>query len=233
VTMTQRPDLALMPDGTPIRLAAGAHSSPDAGVCVVELASMIAREEFSDRPRCVCPVIGAFLRGWNDRAPHSKRQRLSPYAARIVGSRAGRRVTRERRDICLEWAGIDLSHSGARGALAGVIARMRIAVFCGLAAAVRPNEGAGDFAARVALARGDEKRAFELLETLLATGEEQRSDHSAGATAGNGHSDTNGDRRPEIAVNGRPAANGNGHLPAAKVPGSAKPTATAGSRRSR
>ena len=45
---------------------------------MVELASLIAQEEFSDRPRCVCPVIGAFLRGWNDRAPYAERQRLGP-----------------------------------------------------------------------------------------------------------------------------------------------------------
>ena len=150
-----------MPDGTPVRLAPGTHSSPHEGVCVVELASLIADEKFSDRPRCVCPVIGAFLRGWNDRAPHVERQRLGPYAPRIVGSRSNRRVTRQRRDICLEWAGADLSHGGVRGLLSRARMRVRIAVFCGLGAAVRLNEGAGDYTSRVALARGDPERAFD------------------------------------------------------------------------
>ena len=50
---------------------------------------------------------------------------------------------------------------------------MRIAIFCGLGAAVRLNEGAGDYAARVAMAEGDAERAFELLDTLLAVGEER------------------------------------------------------------
>ncbi len=72
---------AVIAGDIPVRLTAGGHSSPREGVCVVELASLIAREEFSDRPRCVCPVIGAFLRGWNDRAPYAERQRLSPHAA--------------------------------------------------------------------------------------------------------------------------------------------------------
>jgi hypothetical protein len=221
-----------MPDGSPIRLAAGAHDSPDEGVCVVELASLIAKEEFSDRPRCVCPVIGAFLRGWNDRAPHAERQRLSPYAARIVGSRAGRLVTRERRDICLEWAGVDLSHGGARGVVARVVVLMRIWAFCGLGAAVRPNEGAGEYAARVAVARGEAKRAFELLETLLA-GEQRRSDHSKGATAGNGHSSTNGHGAPAMRVNGLPTANGNGNGNGlAAEPADSKPVPVAGSGRS-
>jgi hypothetical protein len=203
-------DIALMPDGAPVRLASGAHSSPDEGVCVVELASLIAEEEFSDRPRCVCPVIGAFLRGWNDRAPHSERQRLSPYAARIVGSSAARRVTRERRDICLEWVGADLSHGVARRAMARIGVRLRIAVFCGVGVAMRPNEGAGDYAARVAVARGDATRTFELLDTLLATGEEQRRDHLVEATADNGHSGVNRNGMPAIAANGLPAADGNG-----------------------
>ena len=166
-------DTAVMPDGTAVRLAPGAHSSQHEGVCVVELASVIAGEEFSDRPSCVCPLIGAFLRGWNDRASHVQRQRLSPYAARIVGSRSNRRVTRQRRDICLEWAGADLSHGVFRRLLSRAALRIEItAVFCGLGAAVRPNEGAGDYASRVAWARGDPERAFELLDTLLAVGEE-------------------------------------------------------------
>ena len=53
---------------------------------------------------------------------------------------------------------------------------MRIAIFCGPGAALRPNEGAGDYAARVAMARGDLEGAFELLETLLAVGEGERLD---------------------------------------------------------
>ena len=48
--------------------------------------------------------------------------------------------------------------------------RIRIAVFCGLRAAVRLSEGAGEYASRVAFARGDIEGAFELLDTLLAVG---------------------------------------------------------------
>ena len=81
---------------------------------MVESAPVIAKERFSHRPRCVCPVIGALLRGWNYRAPYAQRQRLGPYAARIVGSRGISRVSRKRRDICLESAGADLAHGAAR-----------------------------------------------------------------------------------------------------------------------
>ena len=49
-----------------VRLARGRHQSPDQGACVMELASMLAGERFSDQPRTVCPVIAGFLRAYND-----------------------------------------------------------------------------------------------------------------------------------------------------------------------
>jgi hypothetical protein len=219
--MERRPRTALMPNGSPIRLAAGAHSSPDQGVCVVELASLLAREDFSDRPQCVCPVIGAFLRGWNDRAPHAERQRLGPYAARIVGSRADAGVTRERRDLCLRWAGAQHGKSSPGGAAKRLGARLRVAAACGAIAAVRLNEGAGDYAARIAAARGDEGAPFELLEALLALGQPAPVPPIAVATrsdrrpvrAGHGQARLNGRGAPAIApdAGSAPGANGNGY----------------------
>ena len=70
-----------------IKLSRGKHASPEDGACVMELASMLAGERFSDRPRAVCPVIASFLRAYNDLAPAAWRQDLVPSAARVVGSR--------------------------------------------------------------------------------------------------------------------------------------------------
>jgi len=42
-----------------VRLSQGKHRDPDHGACVMELSSMLAGEAFSDRPRCVDPVIAA------------------------------------------------------------------------------------------------------------------------------------------------------------------------------
>ena len=44
---------------TPVRLEAGSHRSPADGVCIVELASIIGGESFSDSPRCVDRVVAA------------------------------------------------------------------------------------------------------------------------------------------------------------------------------
>src|SRR5437763_6369734 len=168
--MSANGDVVVLPDRTRVRLAPGSHGSPREGVCVVELASLIALEEFSDRPWCVCPVIAAYLRGWNDRAAHAERQRLAPYAMRIVGSRADRKTTRRRRNICLEWAGAELRRGRVRAFVSRLGMKARIAIFCGLPAALRPNEGAPDYAARVAMARRDMGAAFGLLDDLLAVG---------------------------------------------------------------
>jgi hypothetical protein len=156
-----------------IRLEPGSHDSPGDGVCVVELASVIAGEPFSDRPACVCEVIAALLRGWNHRASHVERQRLVPYASRIVGSRASRRMTRLRRDICLTWAGFDLTGNRASRAARRLVARIRVAILCGGGSAVRLNEGAGELAARVLFAQYGAETAFRLVDTLLELGGER------------------------------------------------------------
>ena len=178
-------------DPGPIRLTPGSHASPRDGACVVELASLIAGERFSDRPRCVDPVIAAFLRGWNDRATDPNRQRLRPYAELIVGTRASHERTRARREICLEWADGDPGR-GPRRALRRALMRIRIAVYCGLPAAIRLDEGGGDYAARVAFSRRDYDGAFELLDAMLATTEAGPERAARGRGGGNGARATGG-----------------------------------------
>src|SRR3954452_17289416 len=87
-----------------VRLSSGRHRSASAGVCVMELASMLADERFSDRAATVSPVIGAFLRTYNDGLDDERRQDLYPVAALIVGSAAGRAVEAERVSRCLGFA---------------------------------------------------------------------------------------------------------------------------------
>ncbi|HET8757533.1 MAG TPA: hypothetical protein VFM58_16055 [Solirubrobacteraceae bacterium] len=86
-----------------VRLAKGRHWSPDSGVCVVELASMLAGEPFSDHPRSVCPTIAAFLRAYNDGLDDKPRQELFRFAAAVVGTRSSRAVEAARQRLCAEW----------------------------------------------------------------------------------------------------------------------------------
>lgn len=155
-----------------LKLEPGAHDSPRQGVCVMEMASLLADEEFSDRPDCVCEVTGAFLRSWNDRLSYADRQRLVPYASRVVGTRVDKAATRRRRDTCLSWAGADLGGSAAARLRAELGMRARISILLGVRPALRLNEGAGEYAARLAFGRYDSDAAFELLDRLLEIGAE-------------------------------------------------------------
>ncbi len=168
----------------PVRLEAGSHRSPSDGVCIVELASIVGGEPFSDDPRCVDRVIAAFLRGWNDRAGYADRQRLYPYAHRVVGTGGYRRISRIRRDFCLSWGGADLDRGPLRRAAARLRMRAIIAWTVGVWPAVRLKEGAGSYAARVCFGRGGSEEAFALLDRLLAVGAPLA---DQAGTDGNGH----------------------------------------------
>ena len=86
-----------------VTLARGKHASPRTGACVMELASMLAGEDFTDRPASVCPVIAAFLRAYNDAIDDRRRQDLYRYASAAVGTRALDRGDRGRgRERCVE-----------------------------------------------------------------------------------------------------------------------------------
>ena len=87
-----------------IRLSKGNHSSPEKGACVMELASMLAGEPFTDHPWSVCPVIGCFLRMYNDSIDDRRRQDLYAYASRVVGSRDGEPVRWARTDRLAMWS---------------------------------------------------------------------------------------------------------------------------------
>ncbi|MGN6169961.1 MAG: hypothetical protein ACTHQQ_17600 [Solirubrobacteraceae bacterium] len=87
-----------------MKLARGKHPSPQHGACVMELASMLAGERFSDRPRSVSPVIGAFLRGYNDLVDDHRRRDLIRYAAEAVGTAASEEVELARVKRLVQWA---------------------------------------------------------------------------------------------------------------------------------
>ncbi len=86
-----------------VRLSRGAHGAPEDGVCVMELASLLADEPFSDRPASVCPALREFLQGYNDRLPDQLRQDLYALASDVVGTRGPARLTAWRARLCIGW----------------------------------------------------------------------------------------------------------------------------------
>jgi hypothetical protein len=69
-----------------IHLDRGNHNTREQGVCVAEAAAWFAGEPHSDHPACISPVLGAFVRSWNDTLDDTTRQRLIPFIPRLVGT---------------------------------------------------------------------------------------------------------------------------------------------------
>jgi len=117
-----------------IELKKGAHASPEDGMCLLEAAAYLAGEGHSDQPQCVCPVLAAFGRGYNDRASNSDRQALKAVLPHLIGTRGSvaleqRRMfrlvdfaVRECAPVSLDKAGLTEQASGLR-ALAPIVDR--------------------------------------------------------------------------------------------------------------
>ena len=72
---------------------------------------MLAGEDFTDEPRCVCPVIADFLRTYNDEVDNERRQDLFEYASLVVETRDGPAGERRRANRMLDWW---LAHTPSR-----------------------------------------------------------------------------------------------------------------------
>ncbi len=86
-------------------LLSGAHSDVEQGMCVMEAVAFVAGEEFSDHPKCACPVTAEFLRSWGDVIPddESRTRLLKPLVPRLVGSRSSKQVEQRRADLVFDW----------------------------------------------------------------------------------------------------------------------------------
>ena len=103
-----------------IKLDSGGHRSFDEGVCALEAASYIVGEPWSDHPKCVCPVIAAFMRSWNDALSDDKRNEyLLPLIPRIIGTKATKDTEERRSLMAADW--LVRVHTPAWLRLAGLI----------------------------------------------------------------------------------------------------------------
>jgi len=75
------------PSETTPTLTAHAHLSPDDGICLMELVSLLAGEPFSDHPRCTDPTLATIGRVVNDELSTGARQALVPLARDFAGRR--------------------------------------------------------------------------------------------------------------------------------------------------
>jgi hypothetical protein len=85
-------------------LERGSHAKNEAAMCAMEAVAFIAREPWSDHPKCACPVIGAFMRVWNDGLPDADRNcLLLPLIPRLVGTRGSAALETRRANMAADW----------------------------------------------------------------------------------------------------------------------------------
>src|SRR3954452_8896589 len=76
------------PEGMPV-LTKGRHRSPRDGACLMEYVSVLAGENFSDRPRCVDPLLVRLAWTVNDASEDDLRGLLAELAPRMIGTADG------------------------------------------------------------------------------------------------------------------------------------------------
>ena len=92
-----------------IVLKGGAHGLREDGVCAMEAVAWVAGEPHSDHPQCACPVIGAFMRTWNDNLPddETRTRILRPLLPLLLNTRSTKAVELQRSFIALDWLARD------------------------------------------------------------------------------------------------------------------------------
>jgi hypothetical protein len=77
-----------------VELVAGIGNRESGRLCVMSLVAWLAGEAHGDSPACASPLIRAFAIPLNDNMPPAVRQRLKPFAPRIIGTADGRDAAR-------------------------------------------------------------------------------------------------------------------------------------------
>ncbi|WP_270939141.1 hypothetical protein, partial [Falsiroseomonas oryzae] len=77
-----------------VELVTGVGTRDAGRMCVMSLVACLAGEEHTDSPSCASQLIRAFAIPLNDNMPHAVRQRLKPFAPRILGTQDGQDTVR-------------------------------------------------------------------------------------------------------------------------------------------
>jgi hypothetical protein len=136
----------------------------------MELASMLAGERFSDRPQSVSPVIGSFMRGYNDLLDDNRRQDLLRYAPEVVGTLGSDALERARLERLVEWA----DEHWARRSVPGFVGRFG-QMWTSRVPPADPDS-AGMYAVRALHdgGRREHHEALELLDELIEMGRQSQ-----------------------------------------------------------
>ena len=90
---------------TTLRFGSHQPSNGEFAACVMEATAYVAGEEWSDHPKCVCPVIASFMRTWNDGLPsdEDRTRLLLPLIPKLVGTKGSEALEHRRSLMAADW----------------------------------------------------------------------------------------------------------------------------------
>jgi len=104
---TQNSPIARVLDA--ITLSPGGHKNIEEGACLLEAASYLAGEPFSDHPQCVSPVLAAFGRAVNDGVMRDHLDLLTPLTTRLLNTAGYPAIDQQVMFLLANWAVRDLA----------------------------------------------------------------------------------------------------------------------------
>lgn len=112
----------LVPDALPT-LSAGSHDPSDGQACLMEYVSLLAGEEWSDRPECTHEILAHEARMTNDLLRDGDRPRLVPLIGRLFGTSEDSPEIRARLRVEQARQVLELLEPESRGPVLAAIAR--------------------------------------------------------------------------------------------------------------
>ena len=96
---------ARLADLTDMAIQSGGHGTFDDGHCAMELVAWLAGEPHTDAPECTSPVLGAFVRRWNDGLADDEARALllRPFLPRLVDTRGSHDIEEQRAWLATDW----------------------------------------------------------------------------------------------------------------------------------
>jgi hypothetical protein len=118
--MPQKPDMLDLARLDRVTTLLHGKHDPGGGMCLMEAVAFVAGQEWSDAPACVCPVIGAHMRAWNDNFSNDddRTRLLKPLIVELIGTRGSEELEIRRAAMAADW--LVRSHALAWLRLAGL-----------------------------------------------------------------------------------------------------------------
>jgi hypothetical protein len=87
------------------KLHFGKHAAGSDEMCIMEAIAYVTHKKWSDHPPCVCPVLGAFMRTWNDGISDDDERTvlLKPFIPRLINTRGSNALEQRRATMAADW----------------------------------------------------------------------------------------------------------------------------------